>query len=125
MKSALKAFCDLTNNINKQMHDTLAEFINEHGGIIKTDNPSHPTVYAHVYNEESEEVEEYRVLAVATFENGKQVGVLLNLDGCTTIKGMTDDEVLECTDWVTIYGGIVTQNSTLYNICECIEEYVK
>lgn len=124
MKSALKAFCDLTHDINKQMHDTLAEFINEHGGFIRTEDPSNSTIYAHVYNEESGEVEEYPILAVATFDDGKQVGVLPDYTkGHITLKGMPDAEVLEDDDWVTIYGGNVTQNSTLYNLCECIEEY--
>lgn len=122
-----KYFGDLTDNINKQMHDTLAEFINEHGGIIRTENPDNDTMYAIVYDEELEMYKEYKVLAVATFDGGKSVGVIGHFVGDTpiTFEKMSDEEVLEEDGWYTLYGGMMMWNATLYCLCECIEEYVK
>ena len=116
--------------LNGRMHADLVEFLKEHNGFIRTDNYERSTLgkdecdtmYTIISNGEEMENKEYPILAVALFEEN-QVAVLPNLVG-ETIIGMTDQEVLKCNDWELIRGGNVLQNATLYNLCECLEEYV-
>lgn len=118
--------------LNGRMHADLVEFLKEHNGFIRTDNYERrtlekdecDTMYAIISNGEEMENKEYPILAVALFGED-QVGILPDLTyGDTTILGMTDQEVLDSENWERIRGGNVLQNATLYNLCECLDEYV-
>lgn len=127
LKDNVKAVVEL----NKKMHEDIVEFLKQHNGLVRTDNaerrdkelPLCDTIYTISMDADDEPNTEKEVLAVALFD-GNQVGVLPNISGYETIGGLTDEDVLECNDWETIYGGYTLQNATLYNICECIEQYV-
>ena len=129
-KNTFKRLVNKANKLNNEMHAALVEFLKEHNEFIRTDNverrdlglPTQDNIYVISMQGDDEPNNEYRVLAVALFEN--QVCVLPDLSDCETILDMTDDEVLECDDWMNIRGDYVIQNATLYNLCECIREYV-
>ena len=109
--------------LNNAMHEDVAKFLKENGGLVCTENVGCDTIYAFIYDECYGEYREYPVLAVALFEKS-QVCVLIDT-GQTTIEGLTDEEVLDCDEWYSVMGGLVLINATLLNICESIEQYVE
>ena len=129
--SKLKDNVKAVEELNKQMHADIVEFLKQHNGLIRTDNTERrdmglsvcDTIYTISMDGDDEPNTEKRVLAVALFGED-QVAVLPDLSDNETILGMTDQEVLDCDNWEWIYGGYVLQNATLTSICECIEEYV-
>ena len=129
--SRLKQLGQEANDLNKKMYDELVIFVEKHGGLIRTDNterrdkemPLCDTIYTISMDGDDEPNTEKRVLAVALY-NETELAVLPDLSGNETIKGMTDQEVLDCDNWEWIYGGYVLQNATLCSICESIEQYV-
>lgn len=129
--SKLKDNVKAVEELNKQMHADIVEFLKQHNGLVRTDNTERRdmglsvcnTIYTISMNSDDEPNTEKRVLAVALFGED-QVAVLPDLSGNETILGMTDQEVLDCDNWEWIYGGYTLQNATLTSICECIEEYV-
>ena len=117
--------------LNRQMHEDIAQFLKEHNRLVRTDNTERrdmglslcDNIYVISMDSDDEPNTEKRVLAVALFGRD-QVAVLPDLSDNETILGMTDKEVLDCDNWEWIYGGYVSQNATLTSICESIEEYV-
>jgi hypothetical protein len=128
-KNTLKNFCEKTMEMNKEMHDALVEMVNKNGGIVRTniDRTHHRfPIYGFIFDEEIETTVEHPIVAVATWENGTVLGVLFDFtDGNTTYENESDEEVLESDDWVTIFGGMVLENATLYNLCENLWQYAK
>ena len=124
--SKLKQLGQEANDLNWKMYDELVIFVEKHGGLIRTDNYERKKKCANIYviSMDGDDTlnTEKRVMAVALFETG--LAVLPELSFVETIKGMTDQEVLDCDNWEWIYGGYVQQNATLYNLCEAIEQYV-
>ena len=117
-------------NLNEKMHAEIVKFLKEHNRLVRTDRnetkSSRDDMPSNIYviSMDSGELNtEKRVLAVAIFED-EQVAVLPAFSDNETIKGMTDQEVLDCDDWEWINDGFVLQNATLWSICENIEEYV-
>ena len=82
-----------------------------------------PAIYAYVYNQNLEQYTEEKVSAVAVFED-KTIGILL----CGDVmfgEDVTDEILLESSDWHTLDNGTLLGNfTTLYNICENIEDYL-
>lgn len=113
--------------LNNKMYDNLVIFLEKHGGLIRTDNYEREkwcdNIYAISMDGDDEPNTEKRVLAVALY-NETELAVLPDLSGKETIKGMTDQEVLDCDNWEWIKGGYVHQSATLESICESIEQYV-
>lgn len=110
--------------LNGRMHADLVEFLKEHGGLIRTDNhDDRDTIYGIVMDDAMEENVEHPILAVALM--GDDVCVLFDkTNGHTTLEEMTDEEILEDDDWYSVLGGYVLPASTLYCLCEGIEQYV-
>ena len=130
MKLSFQQKQDLSNsiqavmNINQDMNNILVGILKSTGKeLIRTDNDADKsTIYAFVFDDYFTFYEEKRVLAVAVFE-GRYVGVLVG-ESNETLDGMTDDAILELDEWYTIFGGYLSSNGTLYNLCENIEEYL-
>ena len=129
-----KSLLEKVNDLNKEMHAALVEFLKQHNGLVRTDtygldfkdkhlNP----IYMISMDGDNEPNTEHRVLAVALFEND-EVAVLPVLSENNYVKetldAMTDEEVRDLDDWELIFGGYVLQNATLTALCEGIEEYV-
>ena len=128
--SKLKDNVKAVEELNKQMHADIVEFLKQHNGLVRTDNTERrdiglslcDTIYTISMDGDDEPNTEKAVLAVALIGED-QVAVLPDL-GNETISGMTDQEVLDCDNWEWIKNGYTLQNATLTSICECIEEYV-
>ena len=123
--------------LNQKMSDTLVGIIKSasENKIIRTDKPKvkdfqdntilrSQTIYAYKFYPNINKFVEEKVSAVAVFEN-KTIGILL----CGDVEfgeDVTDEVLLESSDWHTIdiYGGVIFTNSTLYNICINIDDYL-
>lgn len=127
-KNTLKNFCKKTMKMNKEMHDALVEMVNKNGGIVRTniDRAHRFPIYGFIFDEEIEMTVEHPIVAVATFEDGKHLGVLFDFtDGNTTYENESNEEILESDGWVTIFSGMVLENATLYNLCDSLWQYAK
>jgi hypothetical protein len=130
MKLSFQQKQDLSNsiqavlNINQDMNNILCGILKStEKELIRTDNDTDKsTIYAFVFDDYLTNYTEKKVLAVAVFE-GRYVGVLIG-ENNETLEGMTDEEILEMDEWYTIFGGYLSSNATLYNLCENIEEYL-
>lgn len=126
-KSKLELLTDVARGLNNEMHSALVEFLKEHGGFIRTDNrEGKDTMYAYIINIGSAyNTQECAILAVALLGED-QVAILpdYTYDMSTNLEGMTDEEVLSSEDWILLMGGECVVNATVYQLCECIEEYV-
>jgi hypothetical protein len=120
------------SDISTKMHNAVVELLKENGGIIRTDNNERmlcgkqfcSTVYAITQKDDDEPLSEKRVLAVALIGE-EQVAVLTESCKGETIKGLTDQELLNLDRWEWVNGGFVHKTATLESICECIEEYLQ
>lgn len=114
--------------LNKRMSDAVAEVLRQHNGFIRTDEDwDKDTIYCYIFDEALETTTENKVLAVALFDG--EVCVLPASSSPSssfneTLDGMTDDEVLNCDGWYSIFGGMCCISPTLYYLCEGIEQYV-
>lgn len=133
----LKECLQETLILNQKMSDTLVGIIKSasENKIIRTDKPKvkdfqdnitlrTQTIYAYKFYPNINKFVEEKVSAVAVFEN-KTIGILL----CGDVEfgeDVTDEILLERSDWHTIdiYGGVIFTNSTLYNICINIDDYL-
>ena len=134
----LKECLQETLVLNQKMSDTLVGIIKSanENQIIRTDRQVvkgfdkdelevlfTPAIYAYVYNQNLEQYTEEKISAVAVFED-KTIGILL----CGDVmfgEEVTDDILLESSDWHTLDNGTLLGNfTTLYNICENIEDYL-
>ena len=134
----LKECLQETLVLNKKMSDTLVGIIKSanENKIIRTDRQVvkgfdkdelevlfTPAIYAYVYNQNLEQYTEEKVSAITVFED-KTIGILL----CGDVmfgEEVTDDILLESSDWHTLDNGTLLGNfTTLYNICENIEDYL-
>jgi hypothetical protein len=130
MKLSFQQKQDLNNslqaarNINQDMNNILCGILKStEKELIRTDNDTDKsTIYAFVFDDYLTNYTEKKVLAVAVFE-GRYVGVLIG-ENNETLEGMTDEAILEMDEWYTIFGGYLSSNATLYNLCENIEEYL-
>ena len=130
MKLSFQQKQDLSNsiqavlNLNQDMNNILVGILKStEKELIRTDNDiDKSTIYAFVFDDYFTFYEEKRVLAVTIIE-GRFIGVLVG-ESNETLEGMTDEAILEMDEWYTIFGGYLSSNGTLYNLCENIEEYL-
>ena len=134
----LKECLQETLVLNQKMSDTLVGIIKSanENQIIRTDRQVvkgfdkdelevlfTPAIYAYVYNQNLEQYTEEKVSAITVFED-KTIGILL----CGDVvfgEDVTDEILLESSDWHTLDNGTLLGNfTTLYNICENIEDYL-
>ena len=131
MSSKLRDLVKEVNNLNSKMHAAIVEVLKANGGIIRTDNnermiegkPTCDNIYTISMDGDDEPNTEKRVLAVALIGE-EQVAVLPAYADDETIKGCSNEELLNLDTWEWVFGGYTLQNATLTSICEGIEEYV-
>lgn len=111
-------------NLNDEMEQAIITIVQANGGLIRTDNNERRgTIYAFVMDSCMGDVIEKEVLAVSVFDNN--LSVLVQWGDLYDLNELTDKEVLELDNWYTVTGGYVTANATLYNLCDCILDYVE
>ena len=109
----LKAFTTKERELSKEMEKTLIEFVQKAGGKIDTANEDkcYDSIYAYVWDEYEETYVEKQILEVKVENNN----LIVRLDYCYSTE--EDCEY-------SIFGGLILINVTLYNLCECLWEYV-
>ena len=112
-RNKLEELTKKNREFSKEMEKTLVEFTKKAGGKINTcnDDISNDIIYAYVWDEVEETYLEKKVIEVEVENNN----LVIKLDyGLSTEK--------DCK--YTIFGGLILINATLYNLCECLWEYV-
>jgi hypothetical protein len=106
-------YCVEQNKINEEAIKKVIEFVNRHNGEIDTDNAwrHYDTLYAYVFDES---VDHYR-----DFEVDK-----VKVEDGTLFLHVIWEEYDYEDNWYSINGGMVLVAPTLYNLCECLVEYV-
>ena len=107
-------YCRHTTEESKIIHDVLIEFIKKASGEIDTSNEdnSNDPIYAYIYNDFAEACTEFKVDKVRV--DGKDVMIY-----ASDYYSEDDND-----KWFPILGDYVIANATLYNLCECLPEYV-
>lgn len=110
----MQEYCENTNNENKRIHNLLVEFVKSVGGTIDTSNrdKKHSTIYAYAYNEFAQTYSEYEVDEVRVVDGHLDVHLL-------DYYSENENDL-----WFSVLGGMMLINATLYNLCECLTEYV-
>ena len=103
------------------MNKALVDYVRKQGGLVRTYNfnLTHDNIYGYAFDYDTDVTREFRVGAVAVFNNGENLCIIEDIFGCDS----TDEELLESDEWLYVFGGEVLQNATLYNLCAFIEEY--
>ena len=111
-----------TNSLNDKMKQTIIKIVKENGGLVRTDNPKCDPIYVFIFNEEFDQYEDRKIIAIATCEDN-DLSILFGPKHIT-LDGMTNDDILECDEWEPVMAGMVIANATLLDICEKLEEYI-
>lgn len=118
---------DLITEMNssvRKMKKSLVDYVNQHGGLIKTDKyDTLFPIYAYIFNRYDEE-EEHIILAVKTEEDKLFILPDYASEQTGDLEGWSREEILKDPEWEDVDGDNVLPIMTLYNLCNYIEEYV-
>jgi hypothetical protein len=121
--TALENLLKEANSLNKKIEQAIIKVVKENGGLVRTDTTENSIpICGYVFNEESGHYEEWKILALTTFEDNA-LSILIGLEN-VTLDGMTNNEILECSEWYGVTEGLVFAAPTLACICELLEEYI-
>ena len=120
--TALDNLVSEVNSLNKKMKQAIIRVVKENGGLVRTDNPKCDPIYGFIFNEEFDQYEDRKIIAIATCEDN-DLSILFG-SKYITLDGMTNDDILECDEWEPVMAGMVIANATLLDICEKLEEYI-
>ena len=110
-------------SLNDKMEQAIIKIVRENGGLVRTYDTKHKIpIYAYVFNEESMKYEEQKILAINVSED-KYLSILIGPE-YVTLDDMTNDEVVECSDWYDMNDGIIFATPTLACICEFLDDYI-
>jgi hypothetical protein len=113
-------------SLNVKMEQAIIKVVNENGGFVRT-TPNCEPIYGYVYNDESERIEEYRILALTTLKDNNRLSILFGDDyDMYMLDSITKDKLLERKEWYLALDawGDVLINATLLSICENLEEHI-
>lgn len=111
----MEVYCDGVRKQNEIMHAVLVEFVKINGGFINTENlkGEHDSICAYFWNEEMETLQESYVDAVKVWNDE----LLIQIRDYYPSDENDDD-------WFAVMGGMVHRAATIYNLCECLPQYV-
>ena len=127
MKEKLEHLLVQAKELNKEMHQTLIDIVNSQGGFIRTDDDEKCGMYAVCCNEFTGDVYYERILAVAVFGQYTpmpELCVLIVGDKDYSDKSITDEEILEDSHWLGLYGDGIIASSTLIELCNGIYDFI-
>lgn len=113
-------------SLNVKMEQAIIKVVNENGGFVRT-TPDCEPIYGYVYNDESERIEEYKILALTTLKDNNRLSILFGNDyDMYMLDSITKDKLLERKEWYLAldFWGDVLANATLLSICENLEEHI-
>lgn len=113
MEKTLKQTLEKMVSLSKEAEQVIVEYVNSHGGEIDTsNNEDKDTIWAFVYDEIDEAYSERKVTSVKTFNNRLLIQVDYPLS--------TEED-----SWYAVSGGLVLINATIFNLLDCLPEYVE
>jgi hypothetical protein len=114
MENILEKTLEKMVSLSKEAEQVLVEYVNSHGGEIDTSNDDmhKDTIWAFIWDEIDETYSERKVTSVKTFNDRLLIQVDYPLS--------TEED-----GWYAVYGGLVIINATLFNLLECLSEYVE
>ena len=105
------------------MEQAIIKVVKENGGLVRTDDTENSIpICGYVFDEESGHYEEWKILALATFEDD-ELSILIGAE-YETLDDMTNNEILESSDWYGVMQGMVFATPTLACICEFLDEHI-
>ena len=120
----LKKLTSSVNDLNVQMEQQLLEILKENGGFVRTYNTEYyDMILCFVLDEDLDRYIDKKVLAVKVDEDD-DLCVLLGEFYEEFDDDETDEQILGRDDWYAITGGMMLVPPTLYNLCDCIWEYL-
>lgn len=125
MEEKLNCLVNQARELNKQMHETLIEIVQSHGGFIRTDDDNKFGMYAVCINEFTGDVFDERILAVAVFGQAlPELCVLVVGDKDYSDNTITDEEILEDSGWLSVIGDGIIATPTLIELCNGITDFI-
>lgn len=120
----LKKLTSSVNDLNVQMEQQLLEILKANGGFVRTYNTEYyDMILGFVLDEDLDRYIDKKVLAVKVDEDD-DLCVLLGEFYEEFDDDETDEQILGRDDWYAITGGMMLVPPTLYNLCDCIWEYL-
>jgi hypothetical protein len=121
--TALENLLKEANSLNEKIEQAIIKVVKENGGLVRTDTTENSIpICGYVFNEESGHYEEWKILALTTFEDNA-LSILIGED-YEILGDMTNDKILESSEWYGVTEGLVFAAPTLACICEFLEEYI-
>lgn len=113
MENILEKTLEKMVSLSKEAEQVLVEYVNSHGGEIDTSNDDmhKDTIWAFIWDEIDETYSERKVTSVKTFNDRLLIQVDYPLS--------TEED-----GWYAVSGGLVIINATLFNLLDCLSEYV-
>ena len=114
-KKKMENYCNKQNKLSNKMMNLIIDFVNANGGEIDTSNENYTNdnIYALVYDEFSEKYSDFKIHKVRTINGYLEIYIP---DCCSE----NENEL-----WLNVMGAMCLFNATLYNLCECLWEYVE
>lgn len=127
MKKKLENLVNKMTDLNNEMYDTLLKIVQSHGGFIRTDDDNKCGMYAILMNEFTADVSDERILGVAVFYSScnESLCVLVEGDHDYSSDEFTDEDMLEDSHWLDVYGEGVVTTPTLIELCNGIYDFIE
>ena len=126
MKKKLEELSSRMTDLNNEMYDTLIKIVQSHGGFIRTDDDNKGGMYAILMNEFTADVSDERILGVAVFgTHAPSLCILVVGDYDYSDGEFTDEDMLEDSHWLDVYGEGVITTPTLIELCNGIYDFIE
>ena len=127
MKKKLENLVNKMTDLNNEMYDALLQIVQSHGGFIRTDDDNKYGMYAILINEFTADVSDERILGVAVFYSSynESLCVLVLGDHDYSSDEFTDEDMLEDSHWLDVYGDGVVTTPTLIELCNGIYDFIE
>lgn len=127
MKKKLEELSSRTRDLNNEMCDTLIKIVQSQGGFIRTDDDNKFGMYAMLINKFTSDVSNERILGVAVFYSSynETLCVLVVGDHDYSSDEFADEDMLEDSHWLDVYGEGVVTTPTLIELCNGIYDFIE
>lgn len=126
MKKKLEELSSRMTDLNNEMYATLIKIVQSYGGFIRTDARNKAGMYAILMNEFTADVSDERILGVAVFGTyAPSLCVLVVGDHDYSSDEFTDEDMLEDSHWLDVYGDGIVTSPTLIELCNGIYDFIE
>lgn len=126
MKERLDCLVNQANELKREMHKELIEFVQSHGGFIRTDDEDKFSMRAICIDEFTDDAVDKRILAVAVFGTyNPSLCVLVGADYDYNDGELTSEDMLEDSHWLDVYGDGIFSIPTIIALCNGIMNFIE